>query len=117
MKFLIDAQLPRRLRAQVEAAGFEAIHTLDLPDGNRTPDRVICELSIKEQYVVITKDADFVESFLLRGVPWKLLLISTGNIENDELELLVLASLKRLADAFESCDFVELDRTSIIVHV
>jgi predicted nuclease of predicted toxin-antitoxin system len=88
-----------------------------LPDGNRTPDRVICELSIKERYVVITKDADFVESFLLRGVPWKLLLISTGNIENDELALLVLGSLKKVADAFESFDFVELDRTSMIVHV
>ena len=65
MKFLIDAQLPRRLAAQLRQAGLEAIHTLDLPDGNRTTDRVINELSIKEQYIVVTKDADFVESFLL----------------------------------------------------
>ena len=117
MKFLVDAQLPRRLLAQIQAAGFEAIHTLDLPEGNRTHDRAICELSIKEHYVVVTKDADFVESFLLRRLPWKLLLISTGNIENDELESLLLASLKRLADAFDSFDFIELDRTSMIIHV
>ena len=117
MKFLVDAQLPRRLLAQIQAAGFEAIHTLDLPEGNRTHDRVICALSIKDHYVVVTKDADFVESFLLHRVPWKLLLISTGNIENDELELLLLASLKRLADAFDSFDFIELDRTSMIIHV
>jgi predicted nuclease of predicted toxin-antitoxin system len=117
MKFLIDAQLPRRLLAQIQAAGFEAIHTLDLPEGNRTSDRAICELSIEEHYVVVTKDADFVEAFLLRRVPWKLLLISTGNIENDELESLLLASLERLAEAFESSDFVELDRTSMIIHV
>jgi len=31
MKFLVDAQLPRRLLAHIQAAGFEAIHTLDLP--------------------------------------------------------------------------------------
>jgi predicted nuclease of predicted toxin-antitoxin system len=117
MKFLIDAQLPRRLVAHIQAAGFEATHTLDLPDGNHTSDGVICELSIKEQCVVVTKDADFVESFLLRGVPWKLLLISTGNIENDELEVLLLVSLKKLADAFDSFDFIELDRTNMIVHV
>jgi predicted nuclease of predicted toxin-antitoxin system len=92
MKFLVDAQLPRRLLAQIQATGFEAIHTLDLPEGNRTHDWAICELSIKDHYVVVTKDADFVESFLLRRVPWKLLLISTGNIENDELELLLLAT-------------------------
>jgi hypothetical protein len=28
MKFLIDAQLPRRLAHQLEAAGFETTHTL-----------------------------------------------------------------------------------------
>ena len=66
---------------------------------------------------IVTKDADFVESFLLRRVPWKLLLISTGNIENAELELLLLANLKRLAEAFDSFDFIELDRTSMIIHV
>jgi len=31
MKLLIDAQLPRRLAHQLRAAGFETIHTLDLP--------------------------------------------------------------------------------------
>jgi predicted nuclease of predicted toxin-antitoxin system len=36
MKFLIDAQLPRRLAHQLRTAGFEAIHTLDLPQGNRS---------------------------------------------------------------------------------
>jgi predicted nuclease of predicted toxin-antitoxin system len=35
MKFLIDAQLPRRLAAELKQAGFEATHTLELPDGNR----------------------------------------------------------------------------------
>jgi predicted nuclease of predicted toxin-antitoxin system len=38
MKFLIDAQLPRRLAHQLRAAGLETTHTLDLPDGNRTTD-------------------------------------------------------------------------------
>jgi hypothetical protein len=36
MKFLIHAQSPRRLAHQLRAAGFEAIHTLDLPQGNRS---------------------------------------------------------------------------------
>jgi predicted nuclease of predicted toxin-antitoxin system len=38
MRFLIDAQLPRRLAAQLRQAGFEVTHTLDLPEGNRTTD-------------------------------------------------------------------------------
>jgi predicted nuclease of predicted toxin-antitoxin system len=87
MKSLIDAQLPRGLTAHFRHAGFEAIH-LDLPDGNRTTDRSINELSVKEQYAVVTKDSDFVGSFYLSREPGKLLLVSTGNIANHELETL-----------------------------
>ncbi len=82
MKFLVDAQLPHRVVSRLREAGHEAIHTLDLPLGNRTPDSIINELSIREGYVVVTKDADFVNSFHLRRLPHKLLLISTGNIRN-----------------------------------
>jgi Domain of unknown function (DUF5615) len=38
MKFLVDAHLPRRLAHRLRAWGHEAIHTLDCPRGNRTPD-------------------------------------------------------------------------------
>ena len=34
MKFLVDAQLPRRLCAVLAGRGHDAIHTLDLPDSN-----------------------------------------------------------------------------------
>jgi len=74
MKFLFDAQLPRRLVRRFREAGFESIHTLDLPLGNSTPDKEITALSVREQYVVVTKDADFVNSFHLRREPYKLLL-------------------------------------------
>jgi predicted nuclease of predicted toxin-antitoxin system len=117
MKFLIDAQLPRRLTAQLRQAGLDAFHTLDLPDGNRTTDRVINELSIKEQYIVVTKDSDFVESFLLRREPWKLLLISTGNIGNDELSALFVSNMKTVVEGFDVFDFIELTRTNLVFHL
>ncbi len=80
MKFLTDAQLPRRLALRLREAGHEAVHALDLPLGNRTPDSVIDEISARDGHVVVTKDADFVTSFHLRREPRKLLLVSTGNI-------------------------------------
>jgi predicted nuclease of predicted toxin-antitoxin system len=63
VNFLVDAQLPRGLARSLRAVGHDALHTLDLPDGNRTKDHAINELSIREQRVVITKDDehDFVE--------------------------------------------------------
>ncbi|MGI9105717.1 MAG: DUF5615 family PIN-like protein [Pyrinomonadaceae bacterium] len=78
MKFLVDARLPRRLVSQLRESGHEAIHTLDLPLGNRTPDSLINELSFLEGYVVVTKDADFVNSFLLHRRPSKLFPVKVG---------------------------------------
>ncbi len=38
MRFLVDAQLPRRFANWLNEAGHDALHTLDLPRKNLTPD-------------------------------------------------------------------------------
>jgi predicted nuclease of predicted toxin-antitoxin system len=38
MKFLVDAQLPFRLARFLESAGYDTIHTKDLPNKNATSD-------------------------------------------------------------------------------
>ncbi|WP_435008976.1 DUF5615 family PIN-like protein [Tundrisphaera lichenicola] len=116
MRFLIDAQLPRRMVGWLIAGGADAVHTLDLPDGNRTTDTQIIEASNREQRVVITKDADFVNSHLLSGRPRKLLLISTGNISNLELERILTSLIPDLVRGFQSDSFLELDRSGIIIR-
>jgi predicted nuclease of predicted toxin-antitoxin system len=116
MKFLVDAQLPRRLARWLQDAGYDVLHTLDLPEGNRTTDAEITALSVAEQRVVVTKDSDFVDSFVLRHEPWKLLLISTGNISNRELEQLFAANLATIVNGFANSDYIELGRTQIIFH-
>ena len=67
MNFLVDAQLPRRMTTWLTAAGCDAVHTLDLPDGNRTTDAQINDVADREQRVVVTKDADFVDAHLVRS--------------------------------------------------
>ncbi|HEY7093198.1 MAG TPA: DUF5615 family PIN-like protein, partial [Ktedonobacterales bacterium] len=109
--------LPRRLTHQLRAAGHDALHTLDLPHGNRSTDTEINLLSVQEKRVVITKDSDFVNSFILNRQPYKLLLISTGNIKNSELEALLFGQLERVITKLTTQDFVELTRTSLIIHV
>jgi predicted nuclease of predicted toxin-antitoxin system len=75
MKFVIDAQLPSRMAVWLHSAGHDAVHTLDLPEGNRTTDESLADFAEREARVVITKDADFVNSHLLAAKPKKLLLI------------------------------------------
>lgn len=64
MRFLVDAQLPARLARFLRQAGHDVVHTSDLPDGNRTPDRQIAELADGQSRVVVTKDRDFRDSHL-----------------------------------------------------
>ena len=116
MKFLVDAQLPRRLAHRLRHAGHDALHTLDQPNGNRTTDAEINELSQHGSRVVITKDTDFVDSFLLFQRPYKLLLISTGNITNVDLEDLFVAQIATITMAFESHSYLELTRTTLVFH-
>ncbi|HEY1376651.1 MAG TPA: DUF5615 family PIN-like protein [Gemmataceae bacterium] len=116
MRFLIDAQLPSRMVAWLVGAGGDAKHTLDLPDGNRSTDQQVIAVADREQRVVVTKDADFVNSHLLSGRPGKLLLVSTGNITNRELEQLVVPLLPGIDQSFQSNVFIELTRTGIVVR-
>lgn len=115
MKFLVDAQLPRHLSELLGKAGHDSRHTLDLPEGNRTTDQEIVSIAEREGRIVVTKDADFVDSFLLKRRPPKLLLISTGNIGNRELEALFITHLGELTKALEENDFVEL--SSAHLHI
>ncbi|MDE2905411.1 MAG: hypothetical protein F4137_01155 [Acidobacteria bacterium] len=116
MNFLIDAQLPRRLAHWLEAEGHDAIHTLDLPAGNRTEDTQVSSLSMREQRVVVTKDMDFVDTFLLQRTPYKLLLVATGNIGNPELVRILEDNLDDIVLALETSDFVELGHDFLISH-
>jgi len=96
--------------------GHDALHTLDLPDRNRTTDTRIIEIAREDNRIVVTKDADFVDSFILMHQPEKLLLVTTGNITNGELEQILRANLPTIQAALEQANFVEVSRTSVIVH-
>ncbi len=116
MRFLIDAQLPRRLAVRLVALGHEAIHTADLPAGNQTPDRVICAEADVTDATVVTKDADFVISRTLHGSPRRLLVIATGNIDNLTLIKLIEVNLGAIEQAVAMQSHVELNATRLIIH-
>ena len=85
MKFLLDAQLPPSLKQIFTSNGYDCIHTLDLEAGNETSDKIIDAVSIAEQRILITKDSDFFDSFLVKNEPYKLILVKLGNTSKTEL--------------------------------
>ena len=112
MRFLVDAQLPRRLVRALAAVGHDATHTLELPEGNRSTDRTVAAADAEDR-VLVTKDADFRDGHLLRASPRRLLVVATGNIGNDDLLELFDVNPEILVSAFESARLVDLGRDAV----
>jgi predicted nuclease of predicted toxin-antitoxin system len=115
VKFLVDAQLPRRFCVWLADGGHDASHTLDLPLGNRTPYETLIEYADREGRVLVSKDDDFVQSRLVRGRPRLLWLIATGNVDNRRLESMIRAAMPLAERALGTSGFIELgpDRLTV----
>lgn len=100
----------------LRALGWDAIHTLDLPEKNRTADSFIRRIADEEQRIVVTKDDDFVKDHILLGSPAKLLFISAGNIANAELILLIEKHHAFVEQGFITHDWIEIGKYNAIVH-
>lgn len=115
MKFIVDAQLPRKLAVFLQEKGFDVLHTLDLPNKNATTDQEINELSLKQKRVVISKDIDFYDRFMQKLEPHKLLYISTGNISTKKLLKLFENNLDKIIEEITYYNVVELTHNSLII--
>ena len=115
MKFIVDAQLPKSLARLLRERGHNAVHTLELPLKNATTDSHIRKYSIEDERVVISKDSDFLDSFMIKREPYKLLYLTVGNISN--AELLALFDNNHLHIVYELTDnyVVEMTKTTLTV--
>lgn len=116
MKFLVDANLPFKLALILRNKELDVIHTDNLPNKEQTTDREIREHSIKEDRIVISKDADFLDSHLIIGIPKKFLYISTGNMINRELFALVENNIDQIKELFKTYNLIELNSEELIIH-
>lgn len=66
MKFIVDAQLPRKLSAFFKDKGYDCMHTLDLLNKNASSDEYISEISIAQSRIVISKDDDFYNRYFMK---------------------------------------------------
>ncbi|MBU0489686.1 MAG: DUF5615 family PIN-like protein [Bacteroidetes bacterium] len=85
MKFLCDVHISYKIVRHLISLGFEAIHVNQILDKWHTTDKSICEYADLNDYVVITKDADFRDSYFISATPKKLIRIGLGNVSTNEL--------------------------------
>lgn len=95
---------------------IDAKHTLELPKQNATPDQEIIDTADHEDRIIISKDSDFLDNYILQGQPKKLLIVSTGNINNNDLIRLFERNIETIKSLFEDTAVVEIDEEEILVH-
>ncbi len=84
MNFLVDAQLPPTLAQWISSQDHQAIHVFDL-GLQRADDPVIWERARNDRSVIISKDEDFVDRWLVSDTPIPLVWIRKGNCSNQVL--------------------------------
>ncbi len=80
MKFLCDVHVSYKLVKYLRALSIETSHVNEILNKWHTTDKDICSYADKIDLIVITKDADFRNSFLINNTPKKLVKVNLGNI-------------------------------------
>lgn len=116
MNWVVDAQLPRRLAKRLTELGHHAIHTLDLPQGNRTTDADLCRVADASERVLVSKDRDFFDSYIVNGTPRMLLWVTLGNVSNTSLIEQFEEQIGQIEELFSESNCIELTASGLIVH-
>ncbi|HEY0108961.1 MAG TPA: DUF5615 family PIN-like protein [Fibrella sp.] len=115
-KFLCDVHLPIKLCKFLVSQGYEAIHVNQILSKSTTPDHLISQYADQHNFVVITKDADFRNSYFLQKTPRKLIRLCLGNLSNSDLLGLVEMHLPAIERLNETNSFyLEVSREAVIV--
>jgi len=104
MKFLCDVHIPIRLSKHLTQLGFPSQHVNHILDSWNTKDRDISTYVDANDMILITKDQDFRNSFLLRRTPRKLVRVCLGNLSNDTLVAVFDQHMGQLKELHEQHD-------------
>ena len=85
MRFLCDVHISYKLTKHLISKGFESIHVNEILDKSETKDSDLCRFADQNNYVIISKDSDFRDSYFVKRTPKRLIKINLGNIPNQQL--------------------------------
>ena len=100
LRFIVDTQLPPSLAVFLRKRGFDATHVFDYPSREFTPDDEVISFAIKENRIVVSKDVDFFDYFLLKNYPPAVLFLQLGNIKNRDLLVFMENNLNTICALF-----------------
>ena len=96
MKLLLDANLSSALIPAILDIYPSSTHVFTHGD-IASDDAAIWHLAKREDFIIVTKDVDFLDLSLLHGAPPKVVLLRTGNVPTKAIEVLLRAQVERIA--------------------
>ncbi len=114
MKFIIDENLTPELAEMFRSFGLNAAHVneMKINQKQRVLDDQLRRLAIQKGYVIVTKDDDFVKSYVSREVPERMVFIHGMESKN-----LLLTRMKevipQLWELLQSYNFIEVNALEI----
>ena len=88
MKLLLDNNLSPRLVGLLAPEFADVVHVRAL-DLASAPDRLVWEFARTNDFVIVSKDADFRQMSFLFGAPPKVIWVRRGNCTTDEIGALL----------------------------
>ena len=115
MKFLVDENLPPVLALWIRDQGYEALHVNDFGADLPVSDQAIRQLALHKNWIVITGDDDFVESYVSRKVPEKLVYVF--NIKGkDKVMEAFSANWEVILGNLRSGELIEVNPEGVKLH-
>ncbi|MBL7765531.1 MAG: DUF5615 family PIN-like protein [Chitinophagaceae bacterium] len=102
MKLLLDANISWRLCKALNEQFEEVIH-VDQVLNTPSSDAQIWKYALSKGYTIVTNDEDFLNFLNIFGFPPKIVLLKTGN-QNNQYVLLLLCSKKNVIQEFVVSD-------------
>ncbi|MEL7144901.1 MAG: DUF5615 family PIN-like protein [Bacteroidota bacterium] len=111
-RYLIDENLPPGLVKVFTAAGLSASHVNDIVTNTPVKDSAIRRLSLQKNLTVVSRDDDFVKSYIARAVPERLIYVY-GSFRKEELIALFTSHLNIILDFSSTYPLVEVNKQAI----
>lgn len=114
MKFIIDENLSPEVCSIFRNEDLEAYHVNEMKTHKKQKvrDDQLRHLALFKQYVIVTKDDDFVRSYVSRKVPEKMIYIYGMNEKAALLERLT-ECITEVASLISSHDFIEVNENEV----
>lgn len=116
MRFLLDVHISLKVKKHLIANGYKCIHANELPNSYYSSDNELKDYAISNKCILITKDADFRNRFLLNNQPPFLIKINLGNIKNSELIPQLNKAISHLENQNINTPWmIEIDQSSLLI--